>query len=115
MTAPNNDQDSRGISLLEAEAAGIPVVTTDERGVCDAAERGSTGCLSSEGTAQGMVRNIVLLTASRQMRRDCSHRGRARLDASFGAERTWERLQTHLFNQPIEEAQRVQPVDGVRA
>jgi hypothetical protein len=115
MTAPNDDREARGISLLEAVAAGIPVVTTDERGFSGAAQRGSTGRLSPEGTAQGMARNIVLLPASRQMRRDCSHRGRTRVEASFGTERTWETLRTHLFDRPMQEAQRAQTVDGVRA
>jgi glycosyltransferase involved in cell wall biosynthesis len=115
MTAPDNGQGSRGVSLVEAVEAGIPVVTKDKRDCFDAAEGGSTGRHSPVGTAQGMARNIVLLAASCQMRRDCSHCGRASAEAHFGAERTWERLRTRVFDRPMHEAPLLQSVDGVWA
>ncbi|UUX48009.1 glycosyltransferase family 4 protein [Nisaea acidiphila] len=50
-----------GMALLEAQAAGLPVVAGDVGGVPDIVTNGETGLLSPEGDAQAFAANLDLL------------------------------------------------------
>jgi glycosyltransferase involved in cell wall biosynthesis len=51
--------ESQGLSILEAMAAGVPVVATDVGGVRDAVVPGETGVLAPAGDAAALARAIV--------------------------------------------------------
>jgi glycosyltransferase involved in cell wall biosynthesis len=61
--------------VLEAMAAGLPVVTTDAPGVRDLVESGVNGFLSRVGDAQGMAQKISTLLADPQLRGQMGARG----------------------------------------
>lgn len=56
--------------VLEAMAAGLPVVSMDVPGVRDLVESGVNGVLSEEGQAEDMAQNIKTLLSDPQMRKE---------------------------------------------
>jgi len=53
--------DNMPVSILEAFASGIPVVTTEPEGMRYLVENGRTGLLSQTGDADALARNVVQL------------------------------------------------------
>ncbi len=60
-TAPSGDQEGTPVSLIEACASGLPVVSTRHAGIPDVIEEGTTGFLVDEGDVEGMARHMVTL------------------------------------------------------
>ncbi len=55
--------EAYGMAMLEAQAAGVPVVSCATRGVPDVVEHGSTGLLAPAGDDRalaGLVRELLL-------------------------------------------------------
>lgn len=67
--------EAMGLVVLEAMAAGLPVVTTDVPGVRDLVESGVNGFLAREGDAQDMARHISTLLSSPPLRKDMGAKG----------------------------------------
>jgi len=60
--------EAYGMALLEAQAAGLPVISCATRGVPDVVEHGRTGLLSQtcgEGSLAALVRELLLDEAKR--------------------------------------------------
>ena len=83
MTAPNGDQESQGVSLLEAMAASLPVVTTDHNGFAESVLHGETGLLSPEGDVAAMAENIARIAGDPGLRLALGQNGRARVANEF--------------------------------
>ena len=61
MTAPGGDSEGTPVAILEASAAGLPVVSTRHAGIPDVVVEGETGFLVDEGDTDGMARHLVAL------------------------------------------------------
>ena len=57
-------REAYGMALLEAQAAGLPVVAGDSGGVGDIVRHGETGLLSPEGNAPAFAEALAALVAS---------------------------------------------------
>ena len=55
------------MAVLEAMAAGIPVVSTKHAGIPDAVQHGSTGLLSDEGDVEAAAAAISELSCDRKL------------------------------------------------
>lgn len=75
------------VALIEAGAAGRPVVATDVGGVRYVVEHGRTGLLAAPGDLDGLVTAVRSLLDSAQHRRDLGLAARARIPARFGRAR----------------------------
>ena len=73
------------ISLIEAGAAGRPVVSTSVGGVADVVEHGSTGFLADSGAA--LADAMLKLLADRDLARRMGAAGRKRVLARYSAAR----------------------------
>ena len=68
LTAPNGDTESLGVSLLEAMACEVPVVTTRHNGFVETVEDGVTGFLVEERDVDAMAKRMILLLKNKDLR-----------------------------------------------
>jgi glycosyltransferase involved in cell wall biosynthesis len=92
VTAHDGDMESFGISLIEAMASGIPVVTTDHNGFSETVIYGETGYLVKEHDVEGMAAVILSLLGDPDKEIRMGRAGRARVEEAFTNERAAARL-----------------------
>jgi glycosyltransferase involved in cell wall biosynthesis len=96
ITAPNGDTESQGISLIEAMASHLPVVTTDHNGFSETVLDGQTGFLVPEGDEDAMAERIVRLLKDIQMRKTFGEAGYVRAKTFFDDRIVTQRLRDYL-------------------
>ncbi len=79
--------ESFGLTVLEASAAGIPVIATRVGGLPEVVLDGETGFLLPLGDVDGMAARAIELLKSREMRQGMGQRARQRALSLFSAER----------------------------
>jgi len=104
VVAPDGDREGSPLSVLEAMAAGIPVVSTRHEGIEDAVEHGITGYLVEEGDVDEMARNLILLLQNPGLARALGRAGRVRAEARFSLVRSLADL-----SRVLEEPHRMRP------
>lgn len=75
------------VSLIEAQASGKPVVSTDVGGVRDIVIEGSTGWLSAVNHTQQFVDYLIMLIENDTLRAQVAHRAPELVFQKFGHER----------------------------
>ena len=102
-------------TLLEAQAAGIPVVTTDATGSTDAIVDGVTGLLTPVGDAGRLAEAVLSLLTDPMRMRTMGQMGRERVLREFRNEKVWEALAS-LYRTMLQEHGYPVPLDsGVEA
>jgi len=96
ITAPNGDQESQGISLIEAMASHLPVVVTDHNGFRETVIDGDTGFLTPEGDVERMARRLIELAGDRSLKSRMAAAARRRVEERFSVSMTTARLRTLL-------------------
>lgn len=71
------------VTLLEAMAAGLPVVTTDVGGIASVVEAGVTGTLVPPANPEACADALLAYVADERLRRQHGDAGRARIEARF--------------------------------
>jgi colanic acid/amylovoran biosynthesis glycosyltransferase len=79
VTASNGDTESLGVSLLEAMACEVPVVTTRHNGFTETIDDGVTGFLVDEYDTESMAHFITKLLADAALRNNMGQAGRQRV------------------------------------
>jgi len=75
------------VALIEAMAAGVPVVSTEVGGVADVVQHGATGLLAPMDDDAALARHVVTLLGDRDLGRRMGQRGRAIVAATYSADR----------------------------
>jgi glycosyltransferase involved in cell wall biosynthesis len=71
------------LTVIEAMAAGLPVVSTDVGGVAEVVEEGRTGLLAPASDPEGLARHLLRLAADAGLRQRLGRTGRERAFALF--------------------------------
>jgi len=83
---PNQDRDGIPNSLIEAMAAGVPVVTTSISGIPEAVRDGESGLLVPERDPEALARAIGRMMSDASLRDRCAVEGRRIVESAFGIE-----------------------------
>ncbi len=100
--AANGDRDGIPNVLVEAMAAGLPVVSTNVSGIPELIESGISGLLVPEKDAQALASAIAQLIKSPDLRKSLSHAAREKVCQLFDAEQNIRTL-NRLFQDSLTE------------
>lgn len=98
-------------TVLEAQAAGRPVVTTTATGAVDTVEDGVTGMLVPVGDPDRLAAALLLLLSNPSSTRLLGEAGRERVLREFHSEMIWEALAS-LYREMLHERGYACPVDS---
>lgn len=83
----NGDSEGTPVGILEAGAAGIPIIATKHAGIKDVVLHGKTGFLVDEGDAEGMGDYMIQLSQQATLAREMGLSGRKRILEHFSLKR----------------------------
>lgn len=72
-----------GMSVIEAQALGLPVITTDAYGVCDTSVVNETGLRCKVGDSDALYQCMTTLYSNSVMRKQFGAAGRERVEKLF--------------------------------
>lgn len=98
-------------TVLEAQAAGLPVVTTTATGAIDAIEDGATGLLTPAGDAEKLAETVLSLLSDPDRMKLMGRMGRERVARDFHNETVWEALAS-LYRSMLRERGYALPVNA---
>jgi phosphatidyl-myo-inositol alpha-mannosyltransferase len=100
--APATGQESFGIVLLEAMAAGVPIVASDIHGYKRVVERGVQGLLVEPKNPRALAAALYTLARDAELRHDMGEAGRQR-----APEFSWDRVTERIVDYYYEVRERV--------
>jgi glycosyltransferase involved in cell wall biosynthesis len=95
--------------ILEAMAAGLPIVATCVGGVPEAVVEGKGGFLVEPGDAESLARKIAILVESGDLRRSMGEFNRARVREEFSIERMISQTR-RVYDEVLESENPFRPV-----
>ncbi|MGD1019104.1 MAG: glycosyltransferase [Verrucomicrobiia bacterium] len=96
VTASDGNQEGLPVSLIEAQAMGLPVVSTHHAGIPELVVDGVTGFLVREKDVAGLARNLEKLLSDARLRQQFSVNARERVCREFDIDRLNDKL-TDVF------------------
>lgn len=83
ITAENGDSEGTPVAIIEASAAGLPVISTFHAGIPDVILNGVTGILVEEHDVRGMADAMINLLSSRNLAIKMGRAGKNRILENF--------------------------------
>lgn len=96
ITADNGDMEGTPLSVLEASAAGLPVISTYHAGIPDVIVHGTSGLLCNEHDVEIMTEHMLKVLNSVELAKQLGAAGKLRVKEYFSLERHIESLQDTL-------------------
>jgi colanic acid/amylovoran biosynthesis glycosyltransferase len=101
VVAASGDTEGFGMVFIEAQAMGLPVVSTLSGGIPEAVKHGETGLLVTERDPVGLATALLVLLENDELWQRYSAAGRTRVVAQFNLLQQTERLE-NVFAQLLE-------------
>lgn len=86
VTASDGDQEGVPVSLTEAQAMGLPVISSFHSGIPELVLHQKTGLLSGEKDIPDIAKNMLILAQNNDLRREYSVHSRKRVLSEFNIE-----------------------------
>ncbi len=83
ITASNGDQEGTPVAVLEASAAGLPVISTFHAGIPDVIIDGQTGFLVPEHDVDTMAQKMLQLLEDKTLAQQMGAKGKERIEKYF--------------------------------
>jgi colanic acid/amylovoran biosynthesis glycosyltransferase len=100
--AASGDSEGTPLSILEAGATGLPVVSTRHAGIPDVVIEGRTGFLVDEGDVKGMAKHMSRLASDTQLAQEMGQAARDHVRSQFNTEKSlgnlWRIIQSCMPN-----------------
>jgi colanic acid/amylovoran biosynthesis glycosyltransferase len=94
VTAADGDTEGGApVAIIEAMAAGVPVVSTHHADIPEVATDGECGILANERDVAGLAEGLAALLGAPELRERMGRAGRARAEANHSLERQTQRLE----------------------
>lgn len=91
-TAPDGDSEGGApVALIEAQAAGLPVVSTRHDDIPEVVVHGESGLLAAEGDDEELARHLAAMLEHPERWAAFGRRGRERMEEGFDAHRQAQR------------------------
>lgn len=84
--------EAYGMALLEAQAAGLPVLSVNTRGVPDIVQHGATGWLTENDSAESLAKALQHLLQNADLRADMSRAAKTRVARHLSITAAQEKL-----------------------
>jgi colanic acid/amylovoran biosynthesis glycosyltransferase len=92
VVAPSGDSEGTPVAVLEAGAAGLPVVATRHAGIPDVVVEGQTGFLVAEHDVEGMAERMLCLARDPALAGRMGEQARAHIAGHFSMDQSLSRL-----------------------
>jgi len=99
-TASNGDEEGLGMTILEASATGLPVVSTFHSGIQDAVRHRETALLAPESDYEAIAKHIIRLSSDSNLRSELGRNGRSSVEENFSISRHSEKM-TRLYKNVV--------------
>jgi lipopolysaccharide/colanic/teichoic acid biosynthesis glycosyltransferase len=97
--------------VLEAQASGVPVVTSDATGAVDSVRPGTTGFIVPVKDAKALTEAIDTLLRNPELRADMGRAGRRWMESDFRPELIWQ-AHKEMYREMLEEHSRLKRHPG---
>lgn len=98
ITANSGDKEGTPVAIMEASAAGLPVISTYHAGIPDVIEHNKTGLLSDEHDLSSMTTNMIAVLRDRNYAKELGGNGKSKINEKFNMEKHIKKLENILFN-----------------
>jgi colanic acid/amylovoran biosynthesis glycosyltransferase len=98
ITATDGDMEGTPLAILEASAAGLPVIATLHAGIPDVIKDGQTGFLVSEHDIDAMAEKMILLLENKDMAIEMGKKGKERIKSQFTLEKHLKTIDDLMLN-----------------
>ena len=83
VTPETGEKEGTPLSILEASATGLPIVSTRHAGISEAVVHGETGFLVDEGDTEGMAEHIATLAQEPALAKQMGRKGRKHVEKHY--------------------------------
>lgn len=87
ITAENGDSEGTPVAILEASAAGLPIIATVHGGIPDIIENNKTGFLVDEHDVKGFTDKMLFLLKDKAAAKELGQRGKENIKTNFNLNR----------------------------
>lgn len=102
LVADNGDSEGAPVAIMEAQAAGLPVISTLHAGIPDIVIHGKTGLLVPEHDVSGMAESMKTILQNPEEARDLGEKGKERIREHFSLSRHLEIL-SKIITESVDE------------
>ena len=97
IVAHNGDSEGTPVGVIEAMAAGLPVVSTKHAGIPDVVIENETGFLVDENDINQMASYILKITDDRELAKCLGEKGKAKIQDHFTMEKHLETINNLIY------------------